>query len=207
MLRVFHSLLASAVAVLLTSPASAAILVFSSPLVPEAPGATGGGNTVVTWDSDLNTLRVEANWSGLSGTTTVAHIHCCVPSPGSGTVGVAVTPNTFPGFPTMTTSGSYLSGPLDLNAATTYTTGPTGFTTVFGGGTVAGSKAALLNGLNNGRAYLNIHTTTFPGGEIRGFLRPVPEPATWALMLVGFAAISSAMRRRRKVQQQVQFTF
>ena len=40
------------------------------------------------------------------------------------------------------------------------------------GGTVAGAEADLLAGLKAGQAYLNIHSSTFPGGEIRGFLRP-----------------------------------
>jgi len=38
------------------------------------------------------------------------------------------------------------------------------------GGTVGGAEAALAAGLNAGHAYLNIHTTMFPGGEISGFL-------------------------------------
>ena len=39
------------------------------------------------------------------------------------------------------------------------------------GGTAASAAAALLAGLEAGQAYLNIHTTTHPGGEIRGFLQ------------------------------------
>jgi hypothetical protein len=38
-----------------------------------------------------------------------------------------------------------------------------------------------------GEAYLNIHTTVNPGGEIRGFLQAVPEPSS--LALAGTAAI------------------
>jgi hypothetical protein len=38
-------------------------------------------------------------------------------------------------------------------------------------------------------------------GSAEGFVTspPVPEPATWAMMLVGFGGIGLAMRRRRKV--------
>ena len=46
-------------------------------------------------------------------------------------------------------------------------------------------------------AYFNIHTTAFAGGEIRGFLAPIPEPETYALMLAGLAAVGVAARRRR----------
>jgi hypothetical protein len=52
-----------------------------------------------------------------------------------------------------------------------------------------------------GEAYLNIHTTTFGGGEIRGFLTAVPEPSTWAMMILGFAGVGfMAYRRSRKDQ-------
>jgi len=50
-----------------------------------------------------------------------------------------------------------------------------------------------------GDAYLNIHTTNFGGGEIRGFLHAVPEPSTWAMMILGFAGVGfMAYRRSRK---------
>ncbi|HEV2044556.1 MAG TPA: PEPxxWA-CTERM sorting domain-containing protein, partial [Sphingomicrobium sp.] len=32
---------------------------------------------------------------------------------------------------------------------------------------------------------------------------PVPEPATWAMMLVGFGAIGIGMRRRRRSGQKL----
>jgi hypothetical protein len=137
------------------------------------------------------------DWSGLSGLTTVAHIHCCVAPPG--TVGVAVTPGTFPGFPVGVSSGSYSSGALDLSNASTYTAG---FLTNFGGGTTEGAQAALLTGLQEGTAYLNIHTNTFPAGEIRGFLNAVPEPQSWALMILGFGLMGASMRLSRRPRLQ-----
>jgi len=45
-----------------------------------------------------------------------------------------------------------------------------------------------------GLLYLNIHTSTFPGGEIRGQLTLVPEPGTAALFALGAAAL---LARRR----------
>jgi len=35
-------------------------------------------------------------------------------------------------------------------------------------------EAALVQGIENGMTYFNIHTTMFPMGEIRGQLEPVP---------------------------------
>jgi hypothetical protein len=55
----------------------------------------------------------------------------------------------------------------------------------------------LLSGAAAGRAYLNIHTTEFPNGEIRGFLIAVPEPGTWAMMILGFGIAGASLRRRR----------
>jgi hypothetical protein len=67
------------------------------------------------------------------------------------------------------------------------------------GGTPAGAEAALALGLDQGRAYFNIHTALplgFPGGEILGFLQ-VPEPGTLALLGLGFVLVAFVLRRRR----------
>jgi hypothetical protein len=52
------------------------------------------------------------------------------------------------------------------------------------------NEAAVLAG----NAYVNVHSQTFPGGEIRGQLGKVPEPATAALLGLGALAV---IRRRR----------
>ncbi len=196
MSRRFACIAVSLAAATLAVPASAAITVFASPLSPEVPGATGAGMVSVTYDSVLRTLAISTQWTGLTGTTTVAHIHCCVAPPG--TAGVAVTPGTLPGFPVGVQSGSY-SVNLDLTQTTTYT----GAFLTANGGTAAGAEAALFAGMQNGRAYFNIHSTAFPGGEIRGFLAAVPEPQTWALLIAGFGVIGSAMRRRQRLGKPV----
>ena len=98
----------------------------------------------------------------------------------------------FPNFPAAT-SGSY-SHMFDLLDASIYTAS---FLSTFGGGTAAGAEAALLQGFVDGTAYSNIHNEVFTGGEIRGQLRAVPEPASWALMIAGFGLVGARLRRRR----------
>jgi hypothetical protein len=186
-------MLASAVALAMGAAggAQAGALLFRAELGPEVPGANGSGSVAVWLDPTANTLRIKAAFGGLSGTTTVAHIHCCTTVPGTGTVGVAVTPGTLTGFPVGVTSGTY-DGSFATDDTATYTSG---FRNGAGGGTAEGAEAALTAGMRAGTAYFNIHSTTFGPGEIRGFLAAVPEPAALGLFGLGVAALS-ALRRR-----------
>jgi hypothetical protein len=65
------------------------------------------------------------------------------------------------------------------------------------GGTAASAEAALAAGLASGNAYLNLHTNTSPGGEIRANLVPIPEPGTLALMSAALIGIGALRRRLR----------
>jgi hypothetical protein len=155
----------SSPAVTLTFVATGPVAPGLSPLNenPPHPTSSGMGTAMVTWDTATSMMTVHVVFSGLTSGDTAAHIHCCV-SPG-GNAGVATTVPSFTGFPNLVTSGTY-SPVLDMLSATSYN--PT-FVTA-NGGTTASAAAALLAGIQAGQAYLNIHTTMFPGGEIRGFL-------------------------------------
>lgn len=58
--------------------------------------------------------------------------------------------------------------------------------------------AAQLDNILAGRAYINFHTTQFPGGEIRGNITAVPEPESYLLLLAGLAVLARTMHRRRR---------
>lgn len=158
-------------------------------LTPEVAGATGFGTAAFSLSGSM--LSISASWSGLSGPTTVAHIHCCTTSPGN--VGVAVTPGTLPGFPVGLTAGSYATT-IDLSDESSFTAS---FVTTFAGGFFPDAQAALVSGFDSGQAYFNIHSTAFPGGEIRGVITAVPEPSRVLLLAAGVVMLAAAYRRRR----------
>jgi len=157
-----------------------------------ANASPGIGFATITIDSILNTLRVQVTFSGLLGTTTASHIHSPTPSPFTGAAGVATTTPSFAGFPLNVTSGTF-DNTLDLTLASSYNPA---FVTA-NGGTTASAEAALLAGIATGEAYLNIHTSVVPGGEIRGFLVAVPEPATLGFVGLALAVLLVFGRRRR----------
>lgn len=181
-----------ALASLCAGEAQAVPITYSAALLGAAenpPNASPGtGSATVEYDPVAHTLLVDIAFSGLLGNTTAAHIHCCVDPPAN--VGVATPTPSFPGFPAGVTAGLY-SQLFDLTLASSFNTA---FITA--NGSVAGAEAALAAGLADGRAYVNIHTSLFGGGEIRGFL-DAPEPATLSLLGLGAVALVRGRRKAR----------
>ncbi len=176
-------------------PALAHEQVYAAPLkgISEIPAANtpGNGYATVTVDFDLLTMRVQVTFADLLGNVTASHIHCCTVTPGAANVPVATQTPSFVNFPTGVKAGTY-DQTFDMSLASSYSAG---FITNHGG-TVGTAFNDLVAGLDSGNAYLNVHTSLFPGGEIRALLAPVPEPDTYALMLGGLGVLAWAARRR-----------
>ncbi|MBO0934206.1 SdrD B-like domain-containing protein [Fibrella aquatilis] len=101
---------------------------------------SGSGLVYTTYDTGAKLLDIQLGFNGLSGTVTMAHIHTGVAG-ANGPVIVDLVPL---GFPTGVQAGNFV-GSVTLTAA----------------------QETLL--LSN-KLYVNVHTTTSPGGEVRAQL-------------------------------------
>ena len=123
----------------------------------------GTGHAYLVLDDVANTLWVDLSYSGLLAPVANAHIHCCAVA--GKNAGVII-----PFVPPMTTG------------ATSGT-----FTNLFN------ISATQVSQVESYKAYINIHTSAYPGGEIRGQI--TPEPATFGLLGAALAGVFFLRRR------------
>jgi CHRD domain len=121
-----------------------------NPAVP----TTGLGSMDVFYTKETRTLTYTVRWSGLTDSVMLMHIHGLAPVGFNAAVvqNIVAASNTI--FP-QKTSGKY-----------TFTKTGTLSGTLLADGVVVKEHDIL-----NGQYYINIHTTTYPGGEIRGQIR------------------------------------
>ncbi len=149
-------------------------------------GSTGSGTFTGSFDPMTDVLDFTLDWTGLTTNFINAHIHLA-PSPGAN--GPVLVPFFTPGtIETITPMPPAL--PLLMAGTLTesiHITDPT-------------VLASFMGGLSAGTLYVNVHSVTFPAGEIRGDLpataSTVPEPGT--IFLLGAGAIALAGSRLRK---------
>ena len=97
-------------------------------------------------------------------------------------------------FTSMLITGGTLSSPVSLNLVSD--DGPNEYWSLSNLGLDAGNYVLTIQGSNTGAGSL--------GGTVA--FAAVPEPATWALMILGFALVGGALRRRDR-EQRVRFNF
>jgi hypothetical protein len=160
------------ISVLLTLPGWSHAAIYSlfasldgSQEVP-ATGSTGTGIGNMTYDDVSNQLNWNISFSGLTSGTTLAHFH------GPAAPGVIASP--------------VITIPLDASLGMTSGT-------LIGMATLANEtqESELLSNL----WYINIHTTNFGGGEIRGQVQVVPIPAAVWLFGSGLLGLVALARR------------
>jgi len=168
-MHIRRCVLALGIAAVPASAECAADQVFSGYLTGanESPpvASAGVGLAVVTYSPDTVMMRVQVTFSGLTSNTTASHIHCCFVLP-MVNAGVATTTPYFTGFPVGVTAGTY--------DHTFYMTMAGSYNAAFitAQGSISAALNSILVGMTNSTAYFNIHTTNFPGGEIRANMKP-----------------------------------
>lgn len=141
-------------------------------------GGARQGSGTVTLTLSGTTLSLSGVYSGITTDMSGGHIHgASGPFPAS--AGVRYNLIAL-GILSGTTSGTFNGGSITLADIGAYT------------------LAQQTADLNNGLWYINIHNSTFPGGEIRGVISVVPEPSTLALLGLGAGGLLYGLRRRNR---------
>lgn len=114
-----------------------------------ANASTALGKLDVFYTKDTRTLTYNFSWSGLTGPVTAFHIHGIAPS----------------GFSTSVVQTFTLANIVRCSASGTTACGS------YSGSFQVDGVVVKEQDLLNGMYYVNVHTSTFPGGEIRGQIK------------------------------------
>jgi hypothetical protein len=153
------------------------------PITGMPPVSSATGTFSLDYSPATMALTYTLTFSGLTSPTTMAHIHLGPP----GLAGAILFPLYDYGMPpSMNVTSNTLSG--TLTAANFMPD------TVDGIGTFAQAIAAI----ETGDTYVNIHTTNYPAGEIRGQILATPEPASASLLLLGAGLGAFGLSRRKR---------
>jgi hypothetical protein len=137
-------------------------------VVPKGNGAHG--RFVSTLSEDGTTLNWTFTWEGLTGPPLFAHIHFAMRGVNGGIMTfLCGGPNGNPDVPAkpacpQTTSGTITGSTTAADIIALTTPGPTDQAVPLH------DFATFLRTIRVGDSYVNMHTTRFPGGEIRGQL-------------------------------------
>ena len=118
-------------------------------------------------DFNNSSISYELSYSGLSSAVTQAHIHFSQKGVNGGIIvylcdNTGLAPSGVPACPTSGTVTGTITGP-DVNPLDS----PAPVTDQ---GIAMGDFAALVAAIQHQAGYVNVHTTTYPNGEIRGQL-------------------------------------
>ncbi|MCI0534157.1 MAG: CHRD domain-containing protein [Verrucomicrobiales bacterium] len=129
--------------------------------LPATPSlATGQAHITLDILPAFTTIAWDIRWTGLSGLPTAAHFHA-------------------PAGPAASATALFSLGNF-FSDSTPKSGGYSGFRQL--------SDPMQISAIRDGMAYVNLHTDSYPDGEIRGQLQMIPEPSS--LVLIGFVTVA-----------------
>ncbi|HEX3225840.1 MAG TPA: CHRD domain-containing protein [Gaiellaceae bacterium] len=126
----------------------------------EVPATNSKGHASLSLALSNGTITFKLEYSGLSGNPAAAHVHIGQVAVNGGVSFFFCGGGGKPACPAST------SGTINGTVVAADVVGPTAQ------GFAAGDLDSVLAAIQHGLGYANMHTANFPGGEIRGQLRP-----------------------------------